>query len=333
VPYWDTITNIRLELAPAVGRDVVLAASPSGDAVAYVKVTQSDGGVAEAFRFSADGNLIAPPTIYDDVAFIASQDANVYALNLGNGLPKWRFTAGTPVDQLPIVTEQDVYVVAERKGMSRLDRATGETLWRVPRGNTRLTANPDAKRFLAANPKFVYAADRSGRLLILDRARGTQLSCLDVHDYVFPVVNDWTDRLYLAANNGLMVCMHDREYPQPILHRKLEEKSAAGKPLTDVDRLLKDRLETAITHAGGESVPLKDLLKDLSEKYKVVINLSDRAFTDQGLEAVSDKPVVYPRADRDPLRVVLEKILAQVNATFTTAGGTIQVVPAPPKQP
>jgi hypothetical protein len=65
----------------------------------------------------------------------------------------------------------------------------------------------------------------------------------------------------------------------------------------------------------------------------VVINLSDRAFTELGLEAVSDKPVVFPRADREPLKSVLEKILTQVNATFQTAGGTIQVVPAPPKQP
>jgi outer membrane protein assembly factor BamB len=331
--YWDTITNIRLELAPVVGREAVFVISPTGDAVAYTRVTQSSGVVSEAFRFATDGPVLAPPAIHEDIVYIASQDANVYALNLNNGITRWRFTAGTPVDRTPVVTEQDVYVIAERKGMSRLDRATGETSWRVPRGTARLTANPDAKRFLATNSKFVYAADRAGRLLILDRARGTLLSSLDVHDFVFPVVNDMTDRLYLAANNGLLVCLHDREYKRPQLQRKVEEKPVAGKPLTDADRLLSDRLETTVTNAGGEAMPLKDLLKDLSEKYKVVINLSDRAFTELGLEAVSDKPVVFPRADREPLKSVLEKILTQVNATFQTAGGTIQVVPAPPKQP
>jgi outer membrane protein assembly factor BamB len=331
--YWDTVTNIRLELVPALGREVVLVASPSGDVQAFLKVIRDSNVPIEAFRFAADGPLVRPPTVYDDVVFIGSQDANLYALDLSNGSTKWRFTTGTPVFRRPIATEKDVYVVAERNGMSRLDRITGEPLWKVPRGTTRLTSNPDAERFLAANPKFVYAADRSGMLLILDRVRGTQLSCLDVHDYVFPVVNDATDRLYLAANNGLLLCLHDREYAQPIRHRKLEETPAPGKPLTDADRLLKERLDTPVTHAVGDPTPLKDVLKSLAERYQVVINLSDRAFTEQGLEAVSDKPVTFPMAERDPLRVVLEKILAQVNATFQTAGGTIQVVPAKPPKP
>jgi outer membrane protein assembly factor BamB len=334
VLYWDTITNIRLELKPVLGREVVLVASPTGAVVAFAKVvTRSFTTPPEIFRFSTDGGLVAPPAAYEEVAYFGSQDANVYALNLGDGITKWRYTAGTPVFRQPVVMEKDVYVTAERNGMSRIDRATGAELWRVPRGRTRLSANPDADRFLAANPKFVYATDRSGRLLVLDRARGTQLSSLDVRDFVFPVINDTTDRIYLAANDGLIICLHDREYVKPYLNRKLDEKVTSVKPLTDADRMLKERLETTVTRAAGEPVPLKDLLNQLSERYRVTINLSDRAFTDQGLEPVSDKLVTFPNAERDPLRVVLEKILAQVNATFVPVGGTIQVVPAKPKGP
>jgi outer membrane protein assembly factor BamB len=333
IRYWDTVTNIRLELRPVLGRETILVASPSGTVVAFAKVPRSASGPTELFRFSADGDIVPPPASYGEMAYIGSQDANVYALDLADGTATWRFTAGTPVSRQPAATEKDLYVTSERNGMARLDRATGAELWRVPRGRGFVFANPDADRFIAANPKFVYAADRSGMLLILDRARGTKLSCLDVHDFAFPVTNDVSDRIYLAANDGLIICLNDREYARPFLHRKLEDTPGSSKPLTEADQMLKERLETTVTRLAGEPVPLKDLLKELSERYKVVINISDRAFTDQGLEAVSEKPVTFPNAEREPLRSVLQKILAQVNATFVTAGGTIQVVPAKPKEP
>lgn len=333
IRYWDTVTNIRLELRPVLGREAILLASPSGAVVAFSKVPRSATGPTEMFRFSTDGEIVPPPSSYGEVAYIGSQDANVYALDLADGTATWRYTAGTPVSRQPVATEKDLYVTSDRNGMARLDRASGAELWRVPRGRGYVFANPEADRFLAANPKFVYAADRSGRLLVLDRARGTKLSGIEVRDFVFPVTNDVSDRVYLAANDGLIVCLHDREYARPFLHRKFEDTPGSSKPLTEADQMLKDRLETTVTRLAGEPVPLKDLLKELSDRYKVVINISDRAFTDQGLEAVSEKPVTFPNAEREPLRSVLQKILSQVNATFVTAGGTIQVVPAKPKEP
>ena len=102
-----------------------------------------------------------------------------------------------------------------------------------------LESNPDADRFLAANPKFVYAADRSGRLLVLDRARGHKLSGYDTHFFHVPVINEVTDRIYLAANSGLIVCLHDKDYATPYRQRRAEEESSnptntiLGRPITE----------------------------------------------------------------------------------------------------
>ena len=52
---------------------------------------------------------------------------------------------------------------AQRLLLARLDRGTGEPMWRIPRGNRVLNSQPDVDRVLAVNPKFVYATDRSGR--------------------------------------------------------------------------------------------------------------------------------------------------------------------------
>ncbi len=99
-----------------------------------------------------------------------------------------------------------MYQAIDRSGLYRLRRTDGEEAW----------LNRDAARFLASNMKFVYAADPQNRLLVIDRERGTTLSTYDgTRDFVFPVHNEWTDRLYLAANNGLIVCLHDRGNDTP----------------------------------------------------------------------------------------------------------------------
>jgi hypothetical protein len=55
-----------------------------------------------------------------------------------------------------------------------------------------------------------------GRLVVLDRVRGTVLSTLDVSAYVLSTTNDQTDRVVLSANDGTMIALHDRAYPAPL---------------------------------------------------------------------------------------------------------------------
>jgi hypothetical protein len=129
----------------------------------------------------------------------------------------WRFNSGTRIIRGPEVTDKDVYLPTQRFGLHRLKRTTGEVIWK----------SPNAERFLAANPKFVYALDRQGKLLVLDQARGKELSSLDVRDFVFPIDNERTDRFYLAAHNGLIVCLRDRDYKKPVEMKQPEEKPEA----------------------------------------------------------------------------------------------------------
>src|SRR5207248_5536007 len=117
--------------------------------------------------------------------------------------------------------DEDVYVAIDRAGLYRVRRSNGAEVWR----------NDDAARFLSANKKFVYAADRHGRLLVLDRARGTTLSTYDgTRDFVFPVQNDLTDRLYLAAHNGLIICLHDRDAETPLAMKTVKVRAPLPAP-------------------------------------------------------------------------------------------------------
>ena len=98
------------------------------------------------------------------------------------------------------------------------------------RGGDPVWRNREADRVHAVNPKFVYATDRSGRLLVLDRVRGLRLSRYNFRDFVIPVSNELTDRLYLAANSGLVICLHDRDYPTPVAMKKVPEPNGPVVP-------------------------------------------------------------------------------------------------------
>jgi hypothetical protein len=315
---WDVFPNLRLEMKPLLTNELVLVSGPSGEAVAYTRLARDNNATAEVFRFRADGPFLAPPGQMGETAYFGSQDGNLYALDLVGGQVTWRHTAGTPVIHQPAVTDQDVYVTSQQNGMARLDRASGDALWRVPRGREVLTSNPDADRFLTANPKFVYAFDRSGRLLILDRKRGVRLSWYDVREFPFPVTNVVTDRLYLAAHDGLLLCLHDRGFPTPHRQRRTEES---------VSDVIKQKLAQAITDGGGRVMSVGDLLADFRKRYNLTFKVADQAFKQAGGESILTRQVTFPRVDNRPLSEVLQQMLSQANSAYQVVGDTILIVP------
>jgi outer membrane protein assembly factor BamB len=169
----------------------------------------------EIYRFQADASVAAPLGRYGDIAYVASQDFHLYALDIETGRIIWRFGVGGPILLKPRVSDEDVYVATERNGLYRLERKSGFQVWR----------NSDADRFLAMNPKYVYVTDHSGRLLILDRATGTQQALWDgARSYGVPISNETNDRVFLCSASGQIVCLHDRDYPGPFSVKTVQER-------------------------------------------------------------------------------------------------------------
>lgn len=154
----------------------------------------------------------APTAWLADTVYTVRTDNSLTAEAVEGGFLLWRFALPGRVLRRQYVTTRNVFVAPEGAGLHRIDRVSGMLEW----------SNPEATRFLAANPKFVYATDRTGRLLVLDYARGTRLSDFDTRDFVVPLGNEVSDRIYLAAHNGLLVCLHDRDYPTPLRNQAWE---------------------------------------------------------------------------------------------------------------
>jgi outer membrane protein assembly factor BamB len=338
IAVWVAPARGGLDMAPQLGGDVFLLPSGDGGLQALARRAFDNVATTEPFRWNAEGRMLAPPTTYEDMAYVGSTDGNVYALSLAAGRVAWRYTAGTAISRSPVALARQVFAVSEGQGLACLDRATGDPVWKLPYGRRVVPYNAEADRFLAANPKFVYALDRSGRLLVLDRARGTTLSVLDVRDFVVPYVNDRTDRLLLAANNGMILCLHDRDYAEPFEHRK----EVTPRSTTDVSRMpvdpktqdeLKRKLNQQVSiDKDSLPMPLPQALRQLETQFNVRFMLADNAYRDQRKIELMEKPVVIEAAQNKPLKEVIQRVLDQADSTYVIFG-QILVAPKGDKKP
>lgn len=324
VRVWSDVTSLRLELPVLYTFEHLLLPTPNGIVLAVSKLPTANGQAAELYRFRTDSPIRVPAGYFDEAAYVATEDANLYALQVSGGRILWRHTAGTAISRKPAVTDRDIYIVSGTKGMTRLDRVTGQPMWRIPVRGELAESNAAADRFLAVNPKYVYATDTSGRLLVLDRRRGVTLSGFDTKDFVYPISNEVSDRLYLAANNGLIVCLHDREYPQPIRHRKKEEEALNP---------VRIKLSEPMDDVGTADIPLKALLDSWTKRFPPLkFRIAENAFKRVNLDSPAEKTVKVNRVDHKPIGEVLEDVLSRIKdtkCTFDVIGDTVVIIPAP----
>jgi len=176
----------------------------------------------EALGASSD-RLAASPAQVGTIAYVPLLDGTVLAvdLELGNiqsGLVAiWRVNLGGLLNRHPLATKDAVFLSGDNSGVTRVNRANGQVIWRT---------EPAADRIIGVNQDFVYVRDRQGRLLIYDAVRATDpttqraipLTSLNLAEFNIPVVNTVSDRVYLAADNGLIVCVRDAspKYATPV---------------------------------------------------------------------------------------------------------------------
>lgn len=205
---YEHLCEGSLDNAPVMGLDGLLFSGGNGT---IFSVSRRVGKELFPGGFVTGGTITTPPRGHGDMAYVVGGDNVLYAMKISSptGRRYWRFTKGGAILHRPAVTDDSVFVGVERGGLWRLDRDTGLEVW----------GNLEADRFLAANAKFVYALDRSGRLMVLDRKRGTKLSGYDTRGFHVPIINDATDRIYLSAHDGLIACIHDKDYAAALAMR------------------------------------------------------------------------------------------------------------------
>jgi len=156
------------------------------------------------------------------VILVTARDGFVQALLEKTGQVFWRFSAGGPMVQSPVAVDDQVFVTLQLGGMYCLDAKSGRDRWWAPQ----------IVQFIAASNERVYAADKLGRIQVLNAKTGARLDSLPAVDLPIKLANADTDRLYLATETGLIQCLHEVEQAKPLLHNQREEPAAGEEKTT-----------------------------------------------------------------------------------------------------
>jgi outer membrane protein assembly factor BamB len=181
------------------------------------------GGRIEQFEFRTHGKVAGAAGQHNHIAYIGSDDFNLYAINMKSGELEWRHVSGAPIETKPEVNDRDVYVALKGVGLRRVDRIGGREVW----------TNRDVKTFMAANHHYVYARDQNGALSVLDQRRGTTLAKLEMADWKIAVSNEWNDRFYLAANDGQLICLRHKDLPKQLVMKLAEAAKPKAPPIEE----------------------------------------------------------------------------------------------------
>jgi hypothetical protein len=244
---WEYLTGGKIDTTPVLTFDPQVPDSErlhaiSGRVLMTALRTAPRTNTSQT-EYVAEAAITAPLTTMGDNMYVATADSNFICLSVtelrepataANTLPRGKFTTGGPVFQKPLLTDDSVYVVGDRWGLIRLKHKTLEPIWmeRLPDGRIRSRPNPDVATVLSASPNYIFALDRRGNLVVIDAIRGSTLSTFDVSAFSIPVTNEVNDRVYLASNSGLVLCLRERGKVVPVALRKPEApKKAAAEPV------------------------------------------------------------------------------------------------------
>lgn len=212
-PLWSIQANAAVTEPPVVFPNDVIFANREGTVQSFLKERS-----IPVDKFQTNVGIAAPLAKQDNWLYVASEDFNLYAFEVDQGLLKlrWQHVVPSAIVQKPWVIGDEIYVLGKAGGTECLDRMTGAVKWQQPLGD----------RFVACSRRLCIVADKNGKLLCLDRQRGQLVSTWDASAYARRVSNDSTDRIYLANHDGLVVCFQDAEksHDQPLFHNPLVEK-------------------------------------------------------------------------------------------------------------
>lgn len=125
--------------------------------------------VGGAWQYTEPGEITAGPVVADGVAYAASTDGNLYAVDAitGDGIDDWPVELGASSEATPTVADGTVYVGDESGTIWAFDAQSGETEWRFE------TDGPVGGAPVV-HDGIVYATSEDGVVYAIDGATGAE---------------------------------------------------------------------------------------------------------------------------------------------------------------
>ena len=189
------------------------------------------------YHVPTDKNITSRPTFIEldnffpdqtGNVYMGSRDGYVYCVRENDGKQLWAFPCNEPiVENLATVSrelekrdakkrkqfERHLYVPTYQKGMFCLDAVKGEKIWQTP----------GIVRFLSRTNTRLYTVDSRNNLTVMDVQSGQVLGTMPLNNNKIQYLNEITDRIYLATEDGMIQCLAQIDQEKPIYFRQNPE--------------------------------------------------------------------------------------------------------------
>jgi outer membrane protein assembly factor BamB len=153
------------------------------------------------WQFDAAGG-IAGPIVRDGMSlFFASKDTNVYRVDMV-GLPLkrqliWKYQTAGVLDSEPRVTQQVIYQNVLGKGLTAIDKQSGQFIWSVPGGVDLLVEAKDR----------AYVITKNRKLVVMDNLSSKKLYSANFAEVTRHTTNITDSKIYIADERGRIACL------------------------------------------------------------------------------------------------------------------------------
>jgi outer membrane protein assembly factor BamB len=149
------------------------------------------------WQFDAQDGIVKPIIKDANSLFAASKDTNVYKLDILTGNLIWKYQADAILEKGPRVTSETVYQYARGKGVTAIDKNTGQKLWELNK----------AVDFLAESKGISYLITGSGELIAMDNKKAKKLYSVKFEGPLKTAANTANSKIYIADNLGRIACL------------------------------------------------------------------------------------------------------------------------------
>lgn len=202
---WRAPTGGRIRGTPAVHDGRVFIGAFDGRVYAFELQSgrriwryDTEGVGLNSANFGFDRRSIqSSPSVGGGMVFVGARDGFLYALDETTGALRWRFDHKVSwVNSSPAFSDGVVYAgSSDGHFVQAVDAKSGKELWRTNAVGI-VWSSP------AVTERYVYWGDGTGRLFVVDRAKGTQLSLFRTAAQVMssPVIDG--DLLIVGSGDG-----------------------------------------------------------------------------------------------------------------------------------
>ncbi|MHC4435162.1 MAG: outer membrane protein assembly factor BamB family protein [Planctomycetota bacterium] len=143
------------------------------------------------WKFETADQIKASPVIADDIVYVGSSDANMYAIDFETGNQIWKYRSPDVIEATPCVVEGSVYVGCSDGFLYALDAKTGSLKWKYETEGEILGA-ANWMRSADGQSLWILVGSYDNRLHCVDSTSGQAVWTYETDNYIngSPAVSD-----------------------------------------------------------------------------------------------------------------------------------------------